>query len=180
MEKKNENKNEKTEKQIAAINEQIKTQMHYAYNDIVRESLDNCDYEFIGTLYAEIRDRLCTFVTKNGITYNKLHEDFDVEFLKELMKNKQLTVDHLHGVVHMTFHWIKKMQAPFRDRESEAAEQRVLNGIDAEDIVPSYLNEAHECLDKIEKDIKELILNRNHPVVKNMLERGMKAAGIKK
>lgn len=74
--------------------------------------MDNCDYEFIGKLYAEIRDRLCKFVKKDGKTYKKLHEDFDVEFLKELMKNKQLTVNHLYGMTRMTFDWIKKMQAP--------------------------------------------------------------------
>ncbi len=180
MDKKNEDKKEKTEKQIDAINAQFKTQMHFAYNDIVRESLDNCDYEFIGTLYAEIRDRLCTFVNKNGITYNKLHEDFDVAFLKELMKNKQLSIGHLHGMTHMTFDWLAKMQAPFRDTETEAAKQRVLNGIDAEDIVPTYLNEVHQCLDNIQHDIKELMVNRNHPVVKSMLQRGLECKGIKK
>ena len=47
-----EKKNEETEKQIDAINKQIETQMHFAYNDTIRVALDNCDYEFIGKLYA--------------------------------------------------------------------------------------------------------------------------------
>ena len=67
-------KNEETEKQIDAINKQIETQMHFAYNDTIRVALDNCDYEFIGKLYAEIRDSLCNFVKKDGKTYNKIHE----------------------------------------------------------------------------------------------------------
>jgi len=75
---------------------------------------------------------------------------------------------------------LAKMQAPFRDTETEAAKQRVLNGIDAEDIVPSYLNEVHQCLDNIQHDIKELMDNRNHPVVKSMLQRGLECKGIKK
>ena len=143
-------------------------------------SLDNCDCDFIGTLYAEIRDRLCTFVKKNGITYNKLHEDFDVDFLKELMKNRQLSNGHLHGVVNMTFGWVLKMQAPFRDSETEASKQRVLLGIDGEDIVPAYINEVHSCLNNIEHDIQELVENRDHPVVKTMLQRGLECKGIKK
>jgi len=170
----------KTEKQIDAINEQIKTQLHFAYNDIVRTALDNCDYEFIGKLYAEIRDSLCNFVKKDGKTYQQIHEDFDVDFLTELMKNKQLSVDHLFGMTHMTFTWIKNMQAPFRDKETEAAKQRVLKGIDAEDIVPAYLNEVHNCLNNIENDIQELVENKDHPVVISMLQRGLECKGIKK
>jgi hypothetical protein len=180
MEKKNEEKNKKIEKQIDAINEQIKTQMHFAYNDTIRVALDNCDYEFIGKLYAEIRDSLCNFVQKDGKTYNKLHEDFDVDFLKELMKNKQLSIDHLFGMTNMTFDWIKKMQAPFRDTETEAAKQRVLKEIDADEIVPAYINEVHKCLNNIEHDIQELVANRDHPIVKNILYRGLECQGIKK
>jgi hypothetical protein len=170
----------KTEKQIDAINEQIKTQLHFAYNDIVRTALDNCDYQFIGKLYAEIRDSLCNFVKKDGKTYQKIHEDFDVDWMKELMKNKQLSNDHLHGIVHMTFGWVLKMQAPFRDTETEAAKQRVLLGIDGEEIVPAYINEVHKCLNFIEHDIQELVENRDYPVVKTMLQRGLECKGIKK
>ena len=129
-------KNEETEKQIDAINKQIETQMHFAYNDTIRVALDNCDYEFIGKLYAEIRDSLCNFVKKDGKTYLKIVSDFDVDFLKELMKNRQLSNGHLHAIVHMTFGWVAKMQAPFRDSETEAAKNRVLNGFDGEEIVP--------------------------------------------
>jgi hypothetical protein len=168
------------EKQIDAINEQINKQMHFAFNDCVRVALDNNDCEFIGKLYAEIRDRLCKMVQKDGKMFQKIHGKFDVEFLRELMKNDQLTVGQLHGVVNMTFGFIDDLQAPFRDKESEAAKQRVLSGVDAEDIVPAYLNEVHSCLDNIEHDIKELMENRNHPVVKAVLERGLVAAGIKK
>ena len=175
-----EKKNEETEKQIDAINKQIETQMHFAYNDTIRVALDNCDYEFIGKLYAEIRDSLCNFVKKDGKTYLKIVSDFDVDFLKELMKNKQLSNDHLHGIVHMTFGWVLKMQAPFRDSETEAAKQRVLSGIDAEEIVPSYINEVHKCLNNIEHDIQELVENRNNPVVKRMLQKGLDCKGIKK
>ena len=177
---KNEENNDKTEKQIDAINKQIETQMHFAYNDTIRVALDNCDYEFIGKLYAEIRDSLCNFVKKDGKTYLKIVSDFDVDFLKELMKNKQLSNDHLHGIVHMTFGWVLKMQAPFRDSETEAAKQRVLSGIDAEEIVPSYINEVHKCLNFIENDIQELVENRNNPVVKRMLQKGLDCKGIKK
>ena len=166
-------KNEETEKQIDAINKQIETQMHFAYNDTIRVALDNCDYEFIGKLYAEIRDSLCNFVKKDGKTYLKIHEDFDVDFLKELMKNRQLSNGHLHGVVNMTFGWVLKMQAPFRDSETEASKQRVLKGIDAEEIVPLYINEVHKCLNFIEHDIQELVENRDNIIVKRMLQRGL-------
>ena len=115
-----------------------------------------------------------------GKRTNKIVSDFDVDFLTELMKNKQLSVDHLFGMTHMTFTWIKNMQAPFRDKETEAAKQRVLKGIDAEDIVPAYLNEVHTCLNNIEHDIQELVENRDHPVVKTMLQRGLECKGIKK
>tara|TARA_B110000977_G_scaffold15651_1_gene19144 strand:- start:569 stop:1099 length:531 start_codon:yes stop_codon:yes gene_type:complete len=175
-----EKKNEETEKQIDAINKQIETQMHFAYNDTIRVALDNCDYEFIGKLYAEIRDSLCNFVKKDGKTYNKIHGDFDVDFLKELMKNKQLSNDHLHGIVHMTFGWVLKMQAPFRDSETEAAKQRVLLGIDGEDIVPAYINEVHSCLNNIEHDIQELVENRDNIIVKRMLNKALECKGIKK
>ena len=177
---KNEENNDKTEKQIDAINKQIETQMHFAYNDTIRVALDNCDYEFIGKLYAEIRDSLCNFVKKDGKTYLKIVSDFDVDFLKELMKNKQLSNDHLHAIVHMTFSWVAKMQAPFRDSETEASKNRVLKGIDAEDIVPAYINEVHKCLNNIEHDIQELVENRNNPVVKRMLQKGLDCKGIKK
>lgn len=174
------NEQTKEKRQIDSIREQLQTQMNFAFNDVVRIALDKNDSKYIGKLYREIRDRLTSFVQKNTPTFVQIHEDFDVEFVEELLKNKQLTTQSLQSVVAMTFKWIHALQAPFRDSETEAAKQRVLDsGDEADSIVPSYLNETHACLDRIQQDIDELEHSRHHPVVKELLKRGLRVVGIK-
>lgn len=173
-----ESKSNAQTKQIDVINEQLKVQLRFAFNDLVRVALDENDSKYIGKLYMEIRDRLTSLLKKDSATYIQIHQDFDVELLEELMKNQQLTTQSLRGMVRMTFKWIHDLQAPHRDSESEAAKQRVFDsGDDADSIVPSYLNETHACLDTINHDIEELVRHRNHPVVKEMLARGVRIVG---
>lgn len=152
------------------IQEQMKEQFQNAFNDLVRDALQD-DHPYIAKLYAEIRDRLASMVKPNGKTWLRIHEQLDVEFLEQLLKHNQFTTTSLIGLVNTTFEWIRMLQAPQRDSLSEAAKQRVLAGETAEDIVPTYIREVHGCLDHMEQDMKEFMDNREHPVVQEMLRR---------
>ena len=120
METKSENLEER-------IHKQLKEQFHNAFNDIVREAIDNNDHEYIAKLYKEIRDRLAAMVKPQGKTWNRIHEQLDVSFFEQLLEHKQFTATSLPGLVNTTFDWIGRLQAPVRDSDSAAAKQRVLD-----------------------------------------------------
>ena len=60
------------------IKEQLKEQFHRAFYDNIKHSVETQNYDHIVKLYAEIQDRLAAFLKKDGPTYNRLKQDFDV------------------------------------------------------------------------------------------------------
>jgi hypothetical protein len=156
------------------MEQQIKEQFHKAFYEVIRESVLTSNHEHIVRLYAEIVDRIAAKVKKDGPTFKKIHQDFDVDFFKQLLTNKVFDSNSLIGLVNTTFRWIHDLQMPIRDTSTEEARQRVLQTHSSmADIVPMYIKEVHGCLDLLEKDMDEFFENQNHPVVQQMLKQAI-------
>jgi hypothetical protein len=159
------------------IEEQIKEQFHKAFYDTIAEAVSSepPNVEYIVRLYTEIRDRLARMVKPTGRTHQQIHDEFDVDFLKQLVEHGVFDGNSLLGLVNTTFKWIKALQTPARDETTEAAKQRVLqSGTTMAEVVPVYICEVHGCLDTLEQDVKEFFDNIDHPVVQEMLRRSVR------
>lgn len=159
------------------IQQQIKEQFHKAFYDAIAEAVSSepPNVEYIVRLYTEIRDRLANMVKPTGRTRQRIHDEFDVDFFKQLLENNVFDGNSLLGLVNTTFKWIEALQTPSRDEATRAAKQRVLeSGTTMAEVVPVYIREAHGCLDVLEQDLKEFFDNIDHPVVQEMLRRSVR------
>ena len=158
------------------VQQQIKEQFHKAFYDAIAEAVasDPPTVDYVVRLYTEIRDRLAHMVKPTGRTHQQIHDDFDVDFFRQLLENNAFDGNSLLGLVNTTFKWIQALQTPVRDESTEAAKQRVLqSGTTMADVVPAYIREVHGCLDILEQDLKEFFDNIDHPVVQEMLRRSV-------
>jgi len=159
------------------VRQQIKEQFHKAFYDAIAEAVasDPPNVDYVVRLYTEIRDRLAHMVKPTGRTHQQIHDDFDVDFFRQLLENNAFDGNSLLGLVNTTFKWIQALQTPVRDESTEAAKQRVLqSGTTMADVVPAYIREVHGCLDTLEQDLKEFFDNIDHPVVQEMLRRSVR------
>ena len=156
------------------IEEQLKEQFHKAFYDTIKHSVETQNYDHIVRLYAEIQDRLAAFLKKDGPTYNRLKQDFDVPFFEQRLRNNAFDGQSLANLIQMTFTWIHNLQMPIRDTSSNEAKERVMQaGTTMAEVVPMYIKEVHSVINIMEQDMKEFYENRNHPVVQEMLRRMM-------
>ena len=156
------------------IEEQIKEQFHKAFYDTIKHSVETQNYDHIIRLYSEIQDRLTAFLKKDGPTYRRLKQDFDVPFFEQRLRNNAFDGASLANLIEMTFSWIHNLQMPIRDTSTNEAKKRVMDsGSTMAEVVPIYIKEVHSVINTMEQDMKEFYENRNHPVVQEMLRKAI-------
>ena len=155
---------------------QIKEQIHKAFYDTIKDSIQTRNHGHIIRLYTEIQNRLANMLKKDGNTYQRLLADFDVPFFEQRLRNDAFDGNSMASLVQTTFSWIHNLQMPLRDSATSAAKDRVMaSGTTMLEVVPVYIQECHACLDTMEKDMEEFYDNREHPVVREMLRKAVDA-----
>ena len=92
---------------------------------------------------------------KDGPTYIRLLNDFDVAFFEERLRHNAFDGNSMVSLVETTFAWIHNLQMPIRDSATFAAKARVMNaGTTMLEVVPVYIQECHKCLNTMENDIR--------------------------
>jgi len=152
------------------LQEQLQEQLHNAFYDTIKHSIESEEHNYVIKLYAEIRDRLASHVKKDGVTYKKIHEQFDVSFFEQLLTHRQIDWNSIRGLINTTYQWIHDLQMPLRDTSTEESKQRIMvsTGTMAE-VVAVYIKEVNVTLDLMDKDMRDFYKNRQHPVVQNIL-----------
>jgi hypothetical protein len=142
-----------------ALENQIKEMYEKAFYDIIDETINSNtpDYDWIVTLYSEIKERLLKYVKKDCNVYKSIDEDFDIDLFRQMIVNDVFDMDSLLKLINNTFNWIKKLQAPIRDQSTEDSKQRVLNS-QPEKIVSTFIREVNVCIDYIEEDVVKFIM----------------------
>ena len=145
-----------SEDSINKISIQIKEQMKKAFFDLIDENVNSekPDYEWITNLYAELLNRLASFLKINSRNYKLLQDEFDVELFRQMITNDVFDQISMLKLVNNTYGWIQKLQAPARDSETDESKNRVLNS-DPKNMISTFLKEIHVCIDNIEKDLLE-------------------------
>jgi hypothetical protein len=142
---------------MTTIEEQIQTEMRNAFFNLIDDNINSKtpDYDWITRLYEEIKIKLLSFLpNKNGKIYKQLELDFDVDLFKQMIENDVFNQESMIKLVNNTFHWILKLEAPVRDKDTNEAKNRVFNSA-PEKIISTYLKEVHRCIEQIETDIIE-------------------------
>lgn len=136
------------------IEEQIKNNMKKAFFDLIDETTnsDEPDIEWLTNLYSELKNRLLSFLKKDGKTYKNLEENFDIVLFKQMIENHIFNQESMIKLVNTTFYWIEKLQAPIRDQETKIAKERIFKS-ETNKIISTFLKEVHICIDNIDKDI---------------------------
>ena len=138
------------------LEKQIRETYYKAFYDRIDETVasQSADYQWILSLYVEIKMRLLRYVKKGSKTYNAIDESFDVKLFEQMIINDVFDKESMFKLVNNTFYWIGQLQAPFRDIELEESKQRVLLSRE-ENRVSTFVKEVNENLDKLDDDMKK-------------------------
>jgi hypothetical protein len=113
------------------------------------------DYEWIVRLYDEIKTRMLMYVKKDSNTYKSIENSFDKDLFEQMIKNDVFDAVSMIKLVDNTFHWVKSLQAPYRDGVCENSKKTVLS-TEPTKIVSTFLKEVHKLLDFLDEDMEKL------------------------
>lgn len=136
---------------------QIKEQMKKSFFDLIDTTVNSekPDFQWITNLYIEIRDRLSKYLKKEGKTFKQLQDDFDIELFKQMIEMDVFDLTSMLKLVNNTFDWIFRLQAPFRDEETQNSKNKVLSS-EPNKMISTFIKEVHICLDNIDEDMGKL------------------------
>lgn len=142
---------------LKVIEKQIRDNYHKAFYDLIDETINSSkpDYEWIVRLYDEIKIRMLVYVKKDSNTSKSIEESFDTELFEQMIKNDVFDASSMIKLVDNTFHWVKSLQAPYRDEACDNAKQSVLSA-EPTKIVSTFLKEVHKLLDFLDEDMEKL------------------------
>lgn len=137
------------------MEQQIENAMKKAFYDLIEEKTNQNppDYDWLVRLYVEIKERLLYYLKKGSPTYKEIDESFDVALFEQMIKADVFSPESMVKLVQNTFYWIKKLGAPQRDAEADAAKERILQA-PMDKIVVTFLKEVHICIDEYDKDMR--------------------------
>jgi len=133
------------------INKQIKDNFYKAFFDKIKETVksDKPDYEWISSLYIEIKNRLLSLTKKDGKTFTEIDESF------EMIINDVFDVNSMIKLINNTYSWIEKLQSPMRDKELQESKNNLFRE-ESDNIIPKFLMEVHKYIDYIYEDLDNL------------------------
>ena len=147
---------------MTTIESQIEQQMRSAFWNLLKEKVGNDppDFDWITRLYAEIRDRLCSFLKPESRTRNEIYASFDPELFSQMIRNNAFEGSDMLRLIEMTFGHIGKLQAPYRDEDMRKRKQEMLDyaekGGSFSVVVPMFIRSTHELLDMLHEDMQAL------------------------
>jgi hypothetical protein len=139
------------------INKQIKDNFYKAFFDKIKETVksDKPDYEWISSLYIEIKNRLLSLTKKDGKTFTEIDESFDSELFDQMIINDVFDVNSMIKLINNTYSWIEKLQSPMRDKELQESKNNLFRE-ESDNIIPKFLMEVHKYIDYIYEDLDNL------------------------
>jgi hypothetical protein len=141
-----------------ALEKQIKDM----YAKVFYESIDDTinsekpDYDWIVSLYGEIKGRLIKFIKKDSSVYKQIDAQFDIDLFRQMIEHDIFNTEDLMKLINTTFEWIKFLGAPARDEVADQAKMRILSS-EPNKIVSTFIKEVNICIDYIDEDIINFI-----------------------
>jgi len=140
----------------------LEKQIKDMYTKVFYESIDETinsekpDYDWIVSLYTEIKGRLIKFIKKDSSVYKQIDSQFDIDLFRQMIENDIFNNVDLMKLINTTFEWIKFLGAPTRDELADQAKMRILSS-EHNKIVSTFIKEVNTCIDYIDEDIINFI-----------------------
>lgn len=140
------------------MEKQIEDTMKKAFYDLIDENTNSTtpDFDWIVSLYVEIKMSLLYFLKKDSLVYNRIDESFDVELFSQMIRADVFSSESMMKLIENTYYWIKELGAPVRDKEVDDAKERILQS-PLNRIISVYLKETHECLSHYHQDMVKYV-----------------------
>ena len=118
------------------------------------------DFDWIMSLLIEIKERLKDLLT-NEQKRMEIDKEYDVEFIHQLIVNKVFDKVSMDSLIEITFKWLFRLQAPYRDKMVNVEKSRLLQ-IEDHTIVSEFCLTVNKIIDDIIEDIQNFqnVVNR--------------------
>ena len=144
----------------------IADQIQYNFIKAFKHSIDENivsntpDFDWIMSLLIEIKERLKALLT-NEQKRMEIDKEYDVEFIHQLIVNKVFDKVSMDSLIEITFKWLFRLQAPYRDKMVNAEKLRLLQ-IEDHTIVSEFCLTVNKIIDDIIEDIQNFqnVVNR--------------------
>ena len=142
----------------------VVTSIKKAFADTLTEKM-SCDppaYEWVVSLYNEIRERLSHILKKESFLRKEIEQNMDVELFSQMIRNDAFNSRDMHKLVIYTFTKCKELGSPGRDEETEQKMQEVIDLMESgtanfATIIPIYIVNVNGCIDMIYEDLHDLL-----------------------
>ena len=144
----------------------IEDQIQYNFIKAFQHSIDENivsntpDFDWIMSLLIEIKERLKALLI-NEQKRMEIDKEYDVEFIHQLIVNKVFDKVSMDSLIEITFMWLFRLQAPYRDKMVNAEKLRLLQ-IEDHTIVSEFCLTVNKIIDDIIEDIQNFqnVVNR--------------------
>lgn len=144
----------------------IEDQIQYNFIKAFKHSIDENivsntpDFDWIMSLLIEIKERLKALLI-NEQKRMEIDKEYDVEFIHQLIVNKVFDKVSMDSLIEITFMWLFRLQAPYRDKMVNAEKLRLLQ-IEDHTIVSEFCLTVNKIIDDIIEDIQNFqnVVNR--------------------
>ena len=136
----------------------IEDQIQYNFIKAFKHSIDENivsntpDFDWIMSLLIEIKERLKALLT-NEQKRMEIDKEYDVEFIHQLIVNKVFDKVSMDSLIEITFKWLFRLQAPYRDEMVNNEKSRLLQ-IDDHTIVSEFCLSVNKAIDDIIEDLQ--------------------------
>lgn len=136
----------------------IEDQIQYNFIKAFKHSIDENivsntpDFDWIMSLLIEIKERLKALLI-NEQKRMEIDKEYDVEFIHQLIVNKVFDKVSMDSLIEITFKWLFRLQAPYRDEMVNNEKSRLLQ-IDDHTIVSEFCLSVNKAIDDIIEDLQ--------------------------
>jgi hypothetical protein len=137
---------------------QVISNARKAFCDSISEKLNKNppDYEFLKTLYDEIKIRLCGLTPNRKDRHKLINDKMDSEIFLQCIKNNAFNMNDMYDLITYCFGIIKELEAPIRNRKTDEIVIQFKKDTKTKtliSIIPDFILQLNLKIDEIENDI---------------------------
>jgi hypothetical protein len=148
----------------SSLEEQIRTQMHKAWVDLIKQELVNKEYDHILKLIEEIRDRLCNLTPNRADLRQSMYTSVDIPFIKQMLDHDVYGPQEFKTLIDVFLDRVLLLQASaYRTHTTELRDLAHAQldtpawGIH----IPELFLGVNKLVDQIEEGVKEFYAQMN-------------------
>ena len=150
---------------------QITDNYHKAYWDILREEIENNNFDGVLKILKEIKLLLKNLLPNKIKFHNELDEYLDIDFLSQLINNNVLEPQNIQNLVFYIIDNIRKLQSPADDDDTNTWELEIKKDIEDgylyKDFLPKFFKRTLDKLIKINKQVDIIKSSEMYENIKN-------------